>query len=336
MSARDPVLTRPLDDPTLWPLVVGSDAFARRGYVWGESKGLHYCIVNPEKLDIGVFRRWSHLVPWFATAAKDRNAPVVTNGSQMRLIWDLQFGTVVAILATSTATAAALGAALGAFIGTITFPLVGTLGGGYLAALLATIGATEAGYVTLALLGYSATPFGSVVPQPPGETQPSPHTHSWHFGRSGSGFTAYRIGPGEPTGLQVGSGGLTGLLSNGRTLRRASTPAGRIYRNLMGRRVDLVAWGLRPWELENDPDLRDAAEEQAENYGNTIPWNGVLVAVGHDTWSNGTSATLVRAGVTDAVAMDGNQFALLGGGDDLVIETTIFADWIARYGFEAT
>jgi hypothetical protein len=254
----------------------------------------------------------------------------------MRLIWDLQFGAVVAILATSATVAAALGAALGAFIRTITFPGLGTLGAGYVAALLAPIGATEAVYVTLALLGYSATPFGSVVLEPPGETQPVPHTHSWHFGRTGSGFTAYRIGSGEPTGLQVGSGGLTGLISNGRTLRRASTPAGELYRNLMGRRVDLVAWGVRPWKLDDDPDLREAVEVQAENYGDTVPWNGVLVAVGHDAWSNGTSATLIRAGVTDAVAMDGNQFALLGGGDDPVIEPTKFADWSVRYGFEAT
>lgn len=336
MSTREPVLTRGLDDPALWRFVLSSNFFARRGYLWGESKGVHYCIVNPEKLDVGVFRRWSHLVPWFTSTAKNRDAPVVTNAPQMRLLWDLQFGAVVAILVTSAAAAAALGAALGAVIGTITFPFVGTLGGGYLAGLLAAIGATEAVYVTLALLGYSATPFGSVVPQPPGEAQPTPHTHSWHFGRTGSGFTAYRIGPGEPTGLQVGSGGLTGLISNGRTLRRASTPAGKLYRNLMGRRVDLVAWGLRPWKLDDDPDLREAVEVQAENYGDTIPWNGVLVAVGHDTWGNGTSATLVRAGVTDAVAMDGNQFALLGGGDDLVIKPTVLADWIVRYGFEAT
>jgi hypothetical protein len=330
-STRTPVLGMPIDAPGFWAHVLSSNSFASRGYLWGFAKGIHYCIVNPERLDVGVFRRQSHFKPWFTSTAAGRNAPVVTNAPQMRLIGDLQFGTVLVLLVASVVTGAAIGAVVGALVGSF-FTAIGSIIGGAFGLLVGTLGTF---FGTLALLGHTATPFGSVVPIPPGERQPTPHTHSWHFGRTGTGFTAYAIGPGEPTGLQVGSGGLTGLVANGAPLGKQATGAGRIYTRLMRTGPDLVSWGLRPWDLNTDPELREAADLQAPAYGQSVPTNGVLVVAGTDVWTPTTTATLIRAGVTDAVAMDGNDFAVMGGGDDLVIETSTFSDWLVRYGFEA-
>lgn len=348
-------LTLPFSNPQLLSIVLSDPDFAKRGYIWGFDGHVYYCFCNPNKVRFEIWKKSFHL-PWWAPivvvltlaialfdllilpkhyvrTAKEQPAAVVANGPQMRLPRNLQFEGVLALLGLALLGPPILGAIIGGFVGAL---VPGTI--------IGAIVGVNAAALTLFLLGHYATPFGSVLSPPHTEIANPIVPGTYHFGRTAAGFGAYRIGPGEPTGLTWGSGGLTLMIQAGRPASAIAGPAGATYQEVIDRSIPMVLWGLLTWS-PSDTVIQSAIDSQGENYLQTDsrdpdalaePPAGLILVAGANPWTHGDTLAMITQKVVDAVATDGSQSALLGTHDQTCpgLETTMFLDPIQRYGFK--
>ncbi len=377
--ALTPDITNPLG-PGILPIVLADQRFGQRGYLWGNSGGIWYCFINPQKLNFDIWQKeiagWSLAVPiilgvlaglitgnigigilWafeslvlpllivkhYANTGEAQNAPVVTNGPQMELPGNMQFTTVAAISATVVLVPTVAGGIIGAFFAGITLPVIGAVPGWVIGALGGLLTGANLLGLFLFILGWLATPFGSVFGLSFTETKTPPVASTYHFGRSGTGFAAHKIGPLNPVGLVPGSGGLTAMIVGGSpaTALVAGSLVGSIYTSLVWSPRPVVTWGLIPFDATIDGFILQTLESAPTLYDGAPPQGGLILVAGSEAWGSAETAALIAAGVKDCVATDGSQSAMLGSQSDWVIgDPSIFnfgsyRDPIQRYGFKA-
>jgi hypothetical protein len=252
----------------------------------------------------------------------------------------MSFQTVFILTAVILIVPTIAGAVIGFFAGSLTFPIVGSVAGWVWGLAAGAFGGVNALGLFLFLLGLGATPFGSVIP---GEAVAAPVTWTYHFGHNRTGFPGYSVGPLNPANLNPASGGLTPIIVNGAPAAGAAVgPAvTAIYTALMFNPGPLVVWGLLPFDLTENPEIRDAIALQLENYEGKEPTHGLLLVVGTTAWSNAETLAMISAGVKQATAADGSLSAMMGCesvwviGDPSLFNLGSYRDPIQRYGFKA-
>jgi hypothetical protein len=373
-----PTLPNPLGS-TVIRIVLSHPIFASRGYLWGNNGDTWYCFVNPSKLSFEIWKKrvrgwpfvaWAItalvtaiaagvavaglvafetlvipllLVPHYALTGEEQNAPVVTNGPQMKLPGNMQFGTV-ALITVLLAVVPTIGAAIiGGLVGTSVVPGIGTVTGAVWGSLVGVVSGANLVALFLFILGLGATPFGSVFTRGFQEVINPAEVSTYYFGRNTTGFAGYRIGPLNPSGLNPASGGLTAMIVNGAQAHGAGvTPdVSYIYDALVGDPRPVVVWGLLPFNLVDNPWITEAIASQAENYQGKEPTQGLLLIVGSEAWSGAHTAAMISAGVKHAAATDGSYSAMLGSestwviGAPSIFNIGTYRDPIQRYGFKA-
>ena len=377
--ALTPDIINPLG-PGILPVVLADQRFGQRGYLWGHAGGIWYCFINPQKLNFDIWKKkisgWSLAVPvilgllaaattgsigiglilafeslvvpllfvkHYANTGEAQNAPVVTNGPQMELPGNMQFTTVAAISAILLVVPTVAGAVIGAVAGAITLPVVGAVPGWAFGALGGVITGANLFALFLFILGWLAKPFGSVFGLGFTETRTPAVASTYHLGRDGTGFAAHKIGPLNPAGLLPGSGGLTAMIVGGAPATPAVAGAlvGGIYTSLVANPRPIVTWGLIPFDSVIDGFIIQTLESTPTIYEGDPPVGGLILVAGSEAWGPAETTAMIGAGVTDAVATDGSQSAMLGSRSDWVIGApSIFnfgsyRDPIQRYGFKA-
>jgi len=344
-------LTLSFGDPRLLQIVLSDPDFATRGYIWGSDGHMTYCFANPDKVRFEIFRKsfwWRYLllawVPpvlywaliWprhYTRSAKAQPASVVTNGPMMHLPLNMGPNGLRAVLLVAWLLPVVLCALVGSLLGTIPLGPLGSAAGWLVGALVGAIAGLSTAVVAFWVVGWLCYPYGAV--QGPGGLGESAAADdgTFYFGRSGTAFASYAIGPDNPPpALTWASGGLTPIVVGGAPASVLGGWKGQNYLDLMLRAPELVVWALVTWDLGKEPILELAIESQSYHYGATPP-NGVIVVAGTDTWSTTDTADLITQRAVDAVATDGSTSVLLGSSGELVLEPTEGKDVIERYGF---
>jgi len=152
-----------------------------------------------------------------------------------------------------------------------------------------------------------------------------------HFCRTGQGvFSAYTIAAGQlPGNALEGMGGLYHLVQGGGVVTSADTL------NLQ-QAIGITAWGLCPID-----DLNTDSWSTQVPYidpPDPNPLTGVVIACGsgRGLWNISLAAQLILVGVTDAVATDGSDSALVVEGRNILVDCWWLKDEIQQYGFYAT
>jgi len=370
-----PAIRTKFSTPGLVAQIIANLTFAQRGYLWGFDGSVYYCFLNPDKVRFEIWKKQWHLAPFLFTlfsallgfyfwgakgaaigaletlfvpfllykhyyaTAEEQKAGVVTNGPQMRLPGNMQFDTVAALTALLLIVPTLAGAIIGLVAGTVKLPVLGTLSGWVVGLAVGALTGINLVALFLLLLGLLATPYGSVISPPVSENVPA-EPFTYYFGRSGTPFSAYSIGPNNPiAGLTWASGGLQPMVIAGAS---AGTVAGQIgvsYTNLVGNPREEVIWALIPFGSDPETAIREAFASQDAIYQGKYP-TGLILVAGSERWINAYTLNLITHKVRDAVATDGSQSALLGssgqfliGGAWSIFNVGSYRDPIQRYGF---
>lgn len=338
-----PLLSTPFSNPGLLALVLSNPTFAQRGYIWGFDGRVHYCFLNPDKVRFEIwkkrFRYWTLLFgtlfvvyKHYQATAEDQPAAVVTNGPQMQLPFNMSFQTVLILTLVLLLVPTVLGVIIGGLIGSLPLGSL-TIPGSVIGGLVGALVGFSLVYGLFFLLGLGAKPYGAVVTPVAGLGENVPAVPgTYFFGRSGIPFSTYSIGPGNPTGLIWGSGGLTLIISAGASAATLGGSVGATYTRNIGR-VRFVVWGLIKWNPAVDKTLERAIDTQIEAYGAAGRPVGLILVAGADPWTNADTLSMITHKTIDAVATDGSDSGMLGSSGQMVLENSRAKDQIQRYGF---
>ena len=338
-----PLLTTPFSNPGLLALVLSNPTFASRGYIWGFDGRVHYCFLNPDKVHFEIWKKRFHywtlgfgtlfvIYKHYQATAEDQPAAVVTNGPQMRLPFNMSLWTVRILVMILFLAPTIAGAFIGGLIGSLPLGAL-TIPGSVIGGLVGALVGSSLVYGLLFILGLGAKPYGAVATPLVGVGENVPADPGTYFlGRSGLAFSTYAIGPGNPTGMTWGSGGLTLMISAGASAGTLGGSVGATYLRNIGR-VRFILWGLIKWNPAVDTILERAIDSQIEAYGSAGRPVGLLIVAGADPWTNADTLSMITHKTIDAVATDGSDSGMLGSSGEIVIENSRAKDLIQRYGF---